>query len=202
MNIRIDERNNKRECLWKITVMSRCHFYFSGVRYGKRQSLGTTSRRIVTIWNRYILSHSSLMSYVTYGREQLREPRCWVVTWNVDWHVEVIAGYCFTQEAGFHSYFDVILTVRWSFYADLREVVKLVKAETFDWATRVLWWTRVSYVFFWVFPRRPIVVCRCFGTLYQFHLLGLDVEYTLHPALTKHGESLKSRTRVLPAYLL
>ena len=26
------------------------------------------------------------------------------------------------------------------------------------------------YVFFWVFPRRPIVVCRRFGTLYQFHL--------------------------------
>ena len=43
------------------------------------------------------------------------------------------------------------------------------------------------YVFFWVFPRRPIVVCRRFGTLYQFHLQGLDVKYevlhTLHPAL-------------------
>ena len=38
------------------------------------------------------------------------------------------------------------------------------------------------YVFFWVFPRRPIVVCRRFGTLYQFHLQGLDV-HTLHPAL-------------------
>ena len=34
-----------------------------------------------------------------------------------------------------------------------------------------------SCVFFWVFPRRPIVVCRRFGTLYQFHLQGLDVEY-------------------------
>ena len=33
------------------------------------------------------------------------------------------------------------------------------------------------YVFFWVFPRRPIVVCRRFGTLYHFHLQGLDVEY-------------------------
>ena len=43
----------------------------------------------------------------------------------------------------------------------------------------------ILYVFFWVFPRRPIVVCRRFGTLYQFHLLGLDVKYdiTLHPAL-------------------
>ena len=45
----------------------------------------------------------------------------------------------------------------------------------------------ILYVFFWVFPRRPIVVCRRFGTLYQFHLQGLDVEYevlhTLHPAL-------------------
>ena len=42
---------------------------------------------------------------------------------------------------------------------------------------------RLLYVFFWVFPRRPIVVCRRFGTLYQFHLQGLDVEYevkTIH----------------------
>ena len=29
---------------------------------------------------------------------------------------------------------------------------------------------------FWVFPRRPIVVCRRFGTLYQFHLQGLKME--------------------------
>ena len=33
------------------------------------------------------------------------------------------------------------------------------------------------YVIFWVFPRRPIVVCRLFGTLCQFHLQGLDVKY-------------------------
>ena len=35
----------------------------------------------------------------------------------------------------------------------------------------------ILYVFFWVFPRRPTVICRRFGTLYQFHLQGLDVEY-------------------------
>ena len=35
----------------------------------------------------------------------------------------------------------------------------------------------ILYVFFWVFPRRPIVVCRRFGTLYQFQLQGLDVKY-------------------------
>ena len=34
--------------------------------------------------------------------------------------------------------------------------------------------TRLYYVFFWVFPRRLIVVCRRFRTLYRFHL---------HPAL-------------------
>ena len=33
------------------------------------------------------------------------------------------------------------------------------------------------YVFFWVFPRRLIVVCRRFGTLYLFHLHRLDVKY-------------------------
>ena len=34
------------------------------------------------------------------------------------------------------------------------------------------------YVFFWVFPRRLIVVCRRFGTLYLFHLHRLDMKYT------------------------
>ena len=41
----------------------------------------------------------------------------------------------------------------------------------------------IYYVFFWVFPRRLIVVCRRFGTLYRFHLQGLVVKYTSHPAL-------------------
>ena len=31
------------------------------------------------------------------------------------------------------------------------------------------------YIFFWVFPRRQIVVGRHFGTLCQFHLQRLDV---------------------------
>ena len=41
----------------------------------------------------------------------------------------------------------------------------------------------ILYIFFWVFPRRliKIVVCRRFGTLYQFHLQRLDV-HTSHPA--------------------
>jgi hypothetical protein len=43
---------------------------------------------------------------------------------------------------------------------------------------------------FWVFPRRLIVVCRRFGTLYRFHLQGLDVKHTID---SKHGESLKSK---------
>ena len=33
------------------------------------------------------------------------------------------------------------------------------------------------FVFFWVFPRRLIVVCRRFGTLYLFHLHRLDMKY-------------------------
>jgi len=32
------------------------------------------------------------------------------------------------------------------------------------------------YMFFWVFPRRQIVVGRRFGTLCQFHLQRLDVD--------------------------
>jgi hypothetical protein len=32
-------------------------------------------------------------------------------------------------------------------------------------------------MFFWVFPRRQIMFCRCFGTLCQVHFQRLDVEY-------------------------
>ena len=78
------------------------------------------------------------------------------------------------------------------------------------------------YIFFWVFPRRQIVVGRRFGTLYQFHLQRLGVQCTLYTQHLKmeliqgsetsanhnltpgkypeeniqysnHGESLKSR---------
>ena len=34
------------------------------------------------------------------------------------------------------------------------------------------------YIFFWVFPRRQIVVGRRFGTLYQFHLQRLGEQFT------------------------
>ena len=36
--------------------------------------------------------------------------------------------------------------------------------------------TWIFYMFFWVFPRRQIVVGRRFGTLCQFHLQRLDVD--------------------------
>jgi hypothetical protein len=56
-------------------------------------------------------------------------------------------------------------------------------------------------MFFWVFPRRKFVVCRRFGTMCQFHLQRLEVEYKLTPGkypkehiqYSNHGESLKSR---------
>jgi hypothetical protein len=62
-------------------------------------------------------------------------------------------------------------------------------------------------MFFWVFPRRHILICRRFGTYYQFHLQRLDVEYPHsanqnmtpgkypieHIQYSEHGESLKSR---------
>jgi hypothetical protein len=34
-------------------------------------------------------------------------------------------------------------------------------------------------MFFWVYPRRQYVVCRRFGTLYQFHLQRLEVDCLL-----------------------
>ena len=42
----------------------------------------------------------------------------------------------------------------------------------------VIW---ILYIFFWVFPRRQIVVGQGFGTPCQFHLQRLDVD-CLHPA--------------------
>ena len=45
--------------------------------------------------------------------------------------------------------------------------------------------THILYIFFWVFPRRQIVLGRRFGTLYQFHLQRLGVHctlYTVHSA--------------------
>jgi hypothetical protein len=37
----------------------------------------------------------------------------------------------------------------------------------------------VLYMFFWVFPRRQYVVCRRFGTMYQYHLQRLEVDCLL-----------------------
>jgi hypothetical protein len=79
----------------------------------------------------------------------------------------------------------------------------------------------IMYMFFWVYPRRQYVVCRRFGTLYQFRLQRLEVDtvyfqplkmeliqssktsanYTLTPGIypkkhihySNHGESLKSK---------
>ena len=41
-------------------------------------------------------------------------------------------------------------------------------------------WQVYSYIFFWAFPRRLIVVCRRFGTLYLFHLHRLDTSYPVY----------------------
>ena len=59
----------------------------------------------------------------------------------------------------------------WGFF----EEKKYAKEIKFSWfQTFAVFW--ILYVFFWVFPRRPIVVCRRFGTLYLFHLHRLDIQ--------------------------
>ena len=40
-------------------------------------------------------------------------------------------------------------------------------------AFAVIW---ILYMFFWVFPRRQYVICRRFGTMYQFHVQRLEVD--------------------------
>jgi len=37
------------------------------------------------------------------------------------------------------------------------------------------WNNYILYMFFWVFPQRQYVICRRFGTMYQFHLQRLEV---------------------------
>ena len=49
----------------------------------------------------------------------------------------------------------------------------------FSWfQTFAVFW--ILYVFFWVFPRRLIVVCRLFRTPYLFHLHRLDMKYEVY----------------------
>ena len=55
------------------------------------------------------------------------------------------------------------------------------------WCLRYSWFQTfavflILYVFFWVFPRRLIVVRRRFGILYLFHLHRLDMKYISYPA--------------------
>ena len=45
----------------------------------------------------------------------------------------------------------------------------------------------VLSVFFWVFPRRLVVVCRRFGTLCLFNLQRLDVKYEVWLVRGGHG---------------
>jgi hypothetical protein len=77
----------------------------------------------------------------------------------------------------------------------------------------ILWKVlQILCVFFWVSPRRQMLVSRRFGTLCQFHLQGLSVKMELtqgsetsayqnltpgrypkeHTQYSRHGESLKS----------
>ena len=44
----------------------------------------------------------------------------------------------------------------------------------------------ILYVFFWAFPRLPIVVWRRFGTLYQFHLHRMGVMYEVYTLYTSY----------------
>ena len=54
----------------------------------------------------------------------------------------------------------------------------------------------ILYAFFWVFPRRLIVVCWRFGTLYQFHLQGLGVKYSALEDGTDRGVRNVGKTQL------
>ena len=75
-------------------------------------------------------------------------------------------------------------TYRWPSGAhDERGLRRWVHSYVFMWKYGSL------SVFFWVFPRRLIVVCLRFGTLYQFHLHGLGMKYEVYFIL--HIQPLK-----------
>ena len=72
-------------------------------------------------------------------------------------------------------------TINWLLYRSVDGIIILqyTRFQTFA----VIW---ILYIFFWVFPRRQIVVGRRFGTLCQFDLQRLDVD-----SLTVYIQPLK-----------
>ena len=61
--------------------------------------------------------------------------------------------------------------------ATLRPLYPQERQTQYSWfQTFALIW--ILHIFFWVFPRRQIVVGRRFGTMYQFHLQRLGVHCT------------------------
>jgi len=69
----------------------------------------------------------------------------------------------------------------WYHKKSTHDLKVLAKQDVYSWfqTFAVIW---ILYIFFWVFPRRQIVVGRRFGNLYQFHLQRLGVQCTVHPA--------------------
>jgi hypothetical protein len=47
----------------------------------------------------------------------------------------------------------------------------------------------------WVFPRRHILVCRRFGTYYQYHLQRLDMEYEVWISQAKPSQAKPSQAK-------
>ena len=75
---------------------------------------------------------------------------------------------------------------------DQRILYSMLPAEGFSvsWfqTFAVIW---ILHIFFWVFPRRQIIVGRRFGTLYHFHLQRLGVQCdTLFSNLGEGGTSV------------
>ena len=95
-------------------------------------------------------------------------------------------------------------------FQTVRDKYGILKNLIYSWfQTFAVFW--ILYVFFWVFPRRLIVVCRRFGTLYLFHLHRLDMKYfisnlwgwniqsvpnRLHTTIKRRGITQKSTYKI------
>ena len=66
--------------------------------------------------------------------------------------------------------------MHWYVFLQCKALAEAFARSDKPWLLKLLNLTIYLYIFFWVFPRRQIVVGRLFGTLCQFHLQRLDVD--------------------------
>jgi hypothetical protein len=98
--------------------------------------------------------------------------------WNRDlWNVmpcRLVHSWAAFPEHGLRMAFWLEQTDYMALWDRTAWAVKLNTTNCSWFQTFAVFW--ILCMFFWVFPRHRIVVCRCFGTFYRFHLQRLVVQ--------------------------